>query len=118
MLALLKLAAPLAVVAIFVASLLYLYSIISGFFPETGESAQPPISPPPHAECSAGDKAECTSSQGCPGTRMCREGKWSECMVKKICSPGEEQGCFIGTCATGKQVCNACGTAYENCTQT
>ncbi len=66
-------------------------------------------------ECITGEKAECVNFQNCTGYRACREGKWSECIIKKMCTPGDTTGCFVDLCKTGYAVCNRCGTAYENC---
>ncbi len=71
-----------------------------------------PLSVP---ECAEGDKTGC-SPGGCKGYKICREGRWSECVTERVCAPGDKTGCFVNSCETGYAVCNACGTAYENCT--
>lgn len=65
--------------------------------------------------CIEGEKTSCTNSQGCTGYRVCKGGQWGVCIVKVICAPGSRIGCFVSSCGMGHAVCNACGTAYENC---
>lgn len=71
--------------------------------------------PKKNAECINGQKEKCTNSLDCTGYKICKEEKWSECIVIKICKPGDKTGCFINSCQMGYSTCNKCGTAYENC---
>ncbi|MEM3399330.1 MAG: hypothetical protein QXP42_00710 [Candidatus Micrarchaeia archaeon] len=67
-------------------------------------------------ECSEGVVAPCIDSLGCSGTRTCRNGRWTACYVRRICTPGEEVGCMMPDgCSFGKKVCNECGTDFGPC---
>lgn len=81
--------------------------------PGAGPLVLSPV-PKPH-ECEDG-VYNCTDSLGCAGYRMCQNGGWSACVIKRICAPGSKRGCFVDSCNTGYETCNACGTAYEGCT--
>lgn len=114
----LKIAGPFFVILLFASSLIYVSMLLN---PESAGSSQEQyeniIEEVPKAdECALDSTINCTNSGGCSGYKMCRDGKWGECIVRKICSPGDRTGCFVNGCTTGHSTCNACGTAYENCT--
>ncbi len=43
--------------------------------------------------CDDGDTEECTTSDGCPGTKTCQSNTWSDCMKDDPDCGEEEQGC-------------------------
>ncbi|MBU0586071.1 hypothetical protein KJ780_01015 [Candidatus Micrarchaeota archaeon] len=105
---------------LFIFFLLFLSAIVYQIYFRTNLNAVNPTSeisfiPAAIQECNSGTE-ECITEDGCQGTRTCKGGKWSECIIKKICSPGSTSGCFVNSCIGGYAVCNSCGTAYENCT--
>lgn len=110
----------LIILAIVTILTLFLYL----FFPEAviGENASGQqnaivgLSVQNHQECFPGTRSQCINYMNCFGYKLCREGKWSECIVQKVCTPGTKTGCFLNYCSMGYATCNACGTGYENCT--
>ncbi|MFA6328794.1 MAG: hypothetical protein WCY41_05095 [Candidatus Micrarchaeia archaeon] len=66
-------------------------------------------------ECEGDGAAVCVKN-GCPGTRQCSGGVFSECALqKKVCSPGEKVGCSLNGCSFGHITCNQCGTGFGKC---
>ena len=66
-------------------------------------------------ECAGNETKECDRN-GCPGTRKCAGGAFSECLLpNKVCSPGERVGCSTNGCSFGYMACNPCGTGFSKC---
>lgn len=102
---------------------LFLYVFFPSEFLSTGGAAGPgnlsaPLSGAENRfpECIFGQQIPCSNYMNCTGHRVCRGGKWSECIIWKLCTPGTKTGCFVDSCRMGYATCNSCGTAYENCT--
>ena len=67
-------------------------------------------------ECS--DEAVYSCKLGpCEGVRECKNGIYRQCQLKKICEPGSISSCNEHGCATGRRVCNECGTGYGECVE-
>jgi len=67
-------------------------------------------------ECEGNETNDCEKG-GCPGTRKCTGGIFSECALpKKVCSPGDKVGCSTNGCSFGHMACNSCGTSFSKCT--
>jgi len=66
-------------------------------------------------ECDGNESASCEMN-GCPGTRKCAGGMFSECALpKRVCIPGEKVGCSTNGCSFGHITCNQCGTGFGKC---
>jgi len=73
------------------------------------------------AECQAGAQQDCTAGNGCAGKKTCTNGTWGSCNAETICNAGSARSCNPAingvecTGITGTQTCNACGSAYGEC---
>lgn len=65
--------------------------------------------------CTNGETQDCVNAENCEGTKTCVQGTWSNCIIPKICTPGEKKDCWIG-CSKGYEICNECGIEYLECT--
>jgi hypothetical protein len=69
----------------------------------------------PEPLCGNGETSSCASGN-CAGIRTCRNGRWGDCTVKQICTPGTKTSCSENGCANGYKICNTCGTGFGTCT--
>ncbi|MFH1588766.1 MAG: PKD domain-containing protein [Candidatus Diapherotrites archaeon] len=88
----------------------------------SAESDPAEVSVTVKGSCNEGETEECMDSEGCEGTRECREGIWESCIKNiGVCSAGEKIPCFPKinrkecTGITSWRECNSCGTAFNEC---
>jgi hypothetical protein len=65
-------------------------------------------------ECEDGETRDCMKGP-CNGTQSCVAGSWGECIIERVCEPGEVVPCTVDSCAYAYKVCNDCGTGYGPC---
>lgn len=100
-------------------SLVFKVTVADGMF-KTEDTVQ--VTVEMEAECDEGTKTDCTTNAGCAGKKTCTNGVWESCNAETICNAGSARSCnpvINGVeCAgiTGTQACNACGSAYSECT--
>jgi hypothetical protein len=93
------------------------YALFGHFQPGTGldnlgaGNAAPAAKPP---VCDSGAGVSCRSG-GCGGTMLCVDGAWTECIIRRVCTPGARRACSENSCTIGYQECNPCGTGYGDC---
>jgi hypothetical protein len=73
-------------------------------------------------ECEPGEKINCTTTSGCPGTKTCGTNfKFGSCVDKAgdncpaTCSPGTERNCTTSLGCPGKEGCTSNGTWGGTC---
>ncbi|MDD5336850.1 MAG: hypothetical protein PHS02_00010 [Candidatus ainarchaeum sp.] len=65
--------------------------------------------------CIPGVRMNCTNSLGCSGQKLCVESSWTECVTRRVCTPGQKGACHVNSCEMGYATCDSCGV-YVNCT--
>jgi len=61
-------------------------------------------------ECEQGEEKNCLTDNYCSGTKVCINGRWSDCLIKPmVCKPGTIRKCPLGICDWGIQECTPCG---------
>ncbi len=66
--------------------------------------------------CNDKESETCVREDGCIGHKDCYNGHWTECIVEQICKPNRTVLCQFNSCSFGFRTCNACGTAWGECT--
>ncbi|MBI2079208.1 hypothetical protein HYT84_00460 [Candidatus Micrarchaeota archaeon] len=104
----------LVILFVLLVVVLYLFSPSTSPFKKIKSSPAAYFAPLEINECTGSESSSCNIGS-CSGKKTCINGKFSECSLEIICTPGSQASCVENACANGYKTCNECGTGYSEC---